>query len=80
MSKTRGRIGTGRVRAGTGRILTLQTLIDKGACSSQVELFRTTFGDSVRVTLKLARQMADRFDWGCAAEQVSYWDDDGVPA
>ena len=48
------------------RTLTLQTLIDKGACSEQVELFRAKFGESVRVTQRLCVSVADAFDWDWA--------------
>ena len=52
------------------RTLTLQTLIDKGACSEQVELFRTRFGTSVRVTQRLCVSVADAFAWGWAAQHL----------
>ena len=49
------------------RTLTLRTLIDKGACSEQVELFRVRFGKSVHVTQRLCVSVADAFDWNWAA-------------
>ena len=52
------------------RILTLQTLINKGACSSQVELFRSMFGKQVRVTQKLCASVADKFDFRWAASHL----------
>ncbi len=52
------------------RTLTLQTLIDKGACSEQVELFRSKFGTSVRVTQRLCVSVAYAFAWGWAARHL----------
>ena len=52
------------------RTLTLQTLIDKGACSEQVELFRVRFGKSVRVTQRLCVSVAYAFDWNWAAQHL----------
>ena len=52
------------------RVLTVQTLIDKGACSSQVELFRSMFGEQVRVTQKLCASVADKFDFIWAASHL----------
>ena len=52
------------------RALTLQTLIDKGACSKQVELFRVRFGKSVHVTQRLCVSVADAFDWNWAARHL----------
>ena len=52
------------------RTLTLQTLIDKGACYAQVELFRAKFGESVRVTQRLCVSVADAFDWNWAARHL----------
>lgn len=51
----------------TYRILKLQTLIDKKACPQQVKLFRSMFGDSVRVTEKRCVSVADKFDFTWAA-------------
>ncbi len=48
----------------------LQTLIDKRACASQTDLFRAMFGDSVNVTQKLCVSVADKFDFGWAAEHL----------
>ena len=50
--------------------LHIQTLIDKGACANQVELFRSTFGDSVNVTQKLCVSVADKFNWAWAAQHL----------
>jgi hypothetical protein len=52
------------------RILKLSTLIDLGACSDQVELFRKTFGESVRVTEKFCLSASDKFSWRWAAYQL----------
>ena len=49
------------------RILHLQTLIDNGACASQVALFRELYGDKVRVTQKLCVAVADKFSFDWAA-------------
>ena len=49
------------------RILKLQTLIDAGACESQVGLFRFMFGQQVRVTQKLCVSVADKFNFRWAA-------------
>jgi hypothetical protein len=52
------------------RILHVQTLIDKGACLSQVKLVRKTFGESVRVTVALCARMATQFQWEWAATHL----------
>ena len=52
------------------RTLTIQTLIDEGACYTQVELFRAKFGTSVRVTQRLCVSVADVFAWDWAAEHL----------
>ena len=52
------------------RVLTLATLIDKGACSSQVDLFRSRFGESVEVTAELCASVAAVFDWDWAARNL----------
>lgn len=52
------------------KILSLQTLIDKGACLSQVELFREKFGESVEVTESLANQVVHEFDFDWAARHL----------
>jgi uncharacterized membrane protein len=49
------------------RVLTLQQLVDLGACESQVELFAARFGDSVDVTPGLCERYATEFDWEWAA-------------
>jgi len=60
-----------RESAGAGmKTLTLQRLIDLGACADQRELFRETFGDSVDVTPELCVSVADKFDWRWAAEHL----------
>ena len=48
--------------------ITLTMLKEKGACSSQVNLFEATFGEEVIVTVARAKKFADKFDWGWAAE------------
>ena len=50
--------------------LHIQTLIDKGACSNQVELFRAMFGESVNVTQELCVSVADKFDFEWTALQL----------
>jgi hypothetical protein len=52
------------------RVLTLATLIDKRACNSHVELFRSRFGESVEVTAELCASVAAMFDWGWAASNL----------
>jgi len=52
-----------------GKILKLQQLIDANACSKQVELFRSTFGDQVEVTVELALSVFDKFYWDFAARK-----------
>ena len=52
------------------RTLTIQTLIGKGACPEQVELFRAKFGESVRVTQRLCVSVADAFAWNWAAQHL----------
>ena len=52
-----------------GKILKLQQLIDADACLQQVELFRSTFGDQVEVTVELALSVFDKFDWDFAARK-----------
>ena len=52
-----------------GKILKLQQLIDADACSQQVELFRSTFGDQVEVTVELALSVFDKFAWDFAARK-----------
>ncbi len=54
----------------TARTLTIQTLIDKGACSKQVELFHAKFGESVRVTQRLCVSAANQFLWNWAAKYL----------
>jgi hypothetical protein len=52
------------------RTLTLQTLIDKDACSGQVKLFRAKFGEAVEVTESLCRSVAGEFNWDWAAHNL----------
>ena len=49
------------------RVLTLQQLKDANACHEQVSLFQRTFGESVEVTVALAEQYAQQFNFGFAA-------------
>jgi hypothetical protein len=49
------------------RVLTLQQLKDADACNAQVSLFQQTFGASVEVTVELAEQYAQQFDFDFAA-------------
>ena len=51
------------------RLLKLQQLKDAGACLDQVELFRATFGEQVKVTVDLALSYHDKFDWDFAARK-----------
>lgn len=62
-----GNTGIGGAAVKTYRILKLQTLIDKKACPQKVKLFRSMFGDSVRVTEKRCVSVADKFDFTWAA-------------
>jgi len=52
------------------RELTLQQLVDKRACSLQVQLFKELFGTRVDVTVQAAIAVADKFDWGWAARAL----------
>ena len=52
------------------RTLHINRLIENDACGEQVELFRSTFGDSVDVTAELAVEMAGKFDITWAAENL----------
>ena len=53
---------------------TIKMLTDARACSKQVKLFRSLFGESVNVTVARARKVADKFDWDFAAQ---FLDDEG---
>lgn len=55
-------------------IFTLKMLTDARACSAQVDLFRSTFGNRVNVTVARARKVADKFGWNFA---VRFLDDEG---
>ncbi len=48
----------------------LQTLIDKGACRDQVDLFRAMFGKAVNVTEELCVSVADKFNLDWAATHL----------
>lgn len=50
--------------------ITLAQLERHGACSEYRGRFEETFGDSAKVTLELAAEYADRFDWSWAAEML----------
>ena len=56
--------------AAKSRVLTAATLKSKGACSDQVALFRSTFGESVAVTPARARKVAALFDCDWAAQNL----------
>jgi hypothetical protein len=47
-------------------VITLKMLTDAGACSDQVDLFRSMYGDSVNVTVARAKKVAGIFDWNFA--------------
>ena len=51
-------------------LLLLQTLIDKRACTAQVQLFRQTFGESVEITPALCESVAAQFDWTWASNNL----------
>ena len=53
-----------------GRVLTYQTLAEKGACLEQCDLFRELFGESVEVTEDLCESVYDRFSWDWAAARL----------
>lgn len=50
--------------------LKLQTLIDLRACQSQVDLFRTKFGESVDIAPELCESVASELDFEWAAENL----------
>lgn len=52
------------------RILHLSTLVEKGACTQQVNLFRELFGESVTVTERRAVSVAGNFHWTWAAMKL----------
>ena len=52
------------------RTIFLSTLIVHGACRDQVDLFRTTFGDSVEITPNLCKQYAQSFNYTWAAQHL----------
>jgi len=51
-------------------MLILQTLIDKRACTAQVDLFRHIFGESVEITSALCESVAAQFDWNWASRYL----------
>ena len=55
-------------------IFTIKMLTDARVCSDKVELFHSTFGDSVNVTVARASKVADKFDWDFA---VRFLDSEG---
>lgn len=57
------------------RILKIQTLIDHNACSEPVDLFRSTFGDSVIVTRARAIKYASvfSFEWAACLLSAPAW-------
>ncbi len=50
--------------------LTVQQLINAGACAPQLERFRFLFGTEVRVTEQTARTFAHTFSWNWAADEL----------
>ena len=52
------------------RILCISTLIELGACGKQVNLFRSTFGDSIEVTSDLCKKYAQTFGFYWAASYL----------
>jgi hypothetical protein len=42
-------------------------LLDNKACEEQVERFRACFGESVKVNIKEAERVAEKFEWDLAA-------------
>ena len=51
-------------------ILTLQRLKDLDACTEQLALFESTFGESVEVTPELCVSVADKFNFVWAARYL----------
>ena len=52
------------------RPLALATLVARGACINQRDLFRKRWGDSVEVTVALCQSVADQVDWAWAGEHL----------
>ena len=50
--------------------ITLQQLVNRNACGSQVRLFKRRYGDSVRVTKHECIAAAQLFDWSWAARHL----------
>jgi hypothetical protein len=55
----------------TSRLLAYQQLKAAGACADQRALFKAKFGLQVEVTVALATQVAQEFDWLWAAKLLS---------
>src|SRR6266567_6327819 len=49
------------------KTITLDMLKTAGACARQAKLFKKTFGQEVEVTVPLAKQYSQAFDWNWAA-------------
>lgn len=50
--------------------VTVRMLKAKGACSNQVELFKSLFPNGVEVTEEVCVANADNFDWNWAANNL----------
>ena len=50
--------------------ITSSLLRAKGACSEQVELFKSLDGDSLELTEALCLEHAEKFNWGWAAHNL----------
>ena len=53
------------------RKLHVDQLIAINACTEQVDLFRSLFGEFVNVTEALCLKHSDKFDWGFASKLLS---------
>lgn len=51
-------------------VITLEEVMDSGACEKSVKRFRRTFGEAVEVNEKNAERVAPFFDWDCAADKM----------
>lgn len=51
-------------------IITLQDLVDNGACADQRAEFVRRFGRSVEITVELCMSVAHVFDWNWAAAKL----------
>ena len=47
--------------------ITLKQLLEEGACKSDVEFFKSRFGESVEVTEELCLSVYDKFNWDWAS-------------